>query len=302
MRTNTQHLSKNKMYTDCHIHCALSGFRHLPKGLMAKDAPERRSFFIRTVKDYQKAGVIALRDGGDCYGASIAFKAYCEDVGIAYKTPVHALYQKGCYGNFLGIPVDGTSDLKAVWEGLMSKRPDFIKIIATGIMDFEHYGQVSDTGFAQSVLNALIARAHDAGLDVMVHVNTPAKILEAIEAGADTIEHGYMMDDACIAAMAERGTIWVPTLAPFANMARCPEGHFVAPFRKVCARYFEGHQQAVRKAHAAGVVIAPGSDAGSTLVGHGRGILDEYTYLTACGVPKQALDKAAAQIMGGEVK
>lgn len=281
---------------DCHIHCALSPVGRLPKGFMASDSPERRSFFMENISHYAKKGITALREGGDPYGASLYFKQLCQEKGIRYITPVHALYKKGCYGSFLGLPVTDVREGTEKIRFLARHHADFIKIIATGIMDFEHYGQVSDTGFTQQELKDMIGCAHDLGLKVMVHVNTPQAILNVIEAGSDTVEHGYMINGECIAALAEHHTIWVPTLAPFANMADCPQEHFLSPFRAVCARYFRDHQQAVRKAAQAGVLIAPGSDAGSTLVGHGSGALDEYRYLAMCGVDREAADAAAEKL------
>jgi imidazolonepropionase-like amidohydrolase len=54
--------------------------------------------------------------------------------------------------------------------------------------------------------------AHAGGARVMAHVSGPS-VGALVEAGVDSIEHGPMVDAAVVEAMAERGTIWVPTVA-----------------------------------------------------------------------------------------
>ena len=60
---------------------------------------------------------------------------------------------------------------------------------------------------------ALCEMAHGEGFAVMAHVNGPDTVRAAVDAGIDSIEHGYFLDDACLRAMADAGAIWVPTAA-----------------------------------------------------------------------------------------
>ena len=48
---------------------------------------------------------------------------------------------------------------------------------------------------------------------VMAHVNGPDAVRSALEAGTDSIEHGYYMDEACLALLAE--TFCISPKAPF---------------------------------------------------------------------------------------
>lgn len=274
------------MVVDCHIHCALSGFGKLKKGLMSEDTPEREGWFSSLATRYRKHNVKALRDGGDAYGAGTAFKPIAEDAGIIFRTPLVALYKTGHYGDFLGEAITDFDSCRKKMDQLLKRRPDFIKIIQSGIMSFDHFGEAGSLEFTDAELCYLIDRAHDAGLRTMVHVNTPKGIMMAIEAGADSIEHGYCIDADCIAAMKEKDIVWVPTLAPFANIASCDESHPLSRYREVSQRYFTGHKLQVRKAHEAGVTIALGSDAGASLVIHGQASREELSYLMDCGLTK----------------
>ena len=51
------------------------------------------------------------------------------------------------------------------------------------------------------------------GFKVMAHATSPDAVKNAIRLGAHSIEHGYIMDDECIALLLEHDTWYVPTLA-----------------------------------------------------------------------------------------
>ncbi|MEG0378832.1 MAG: amidohydrolase family protein, partial [Eubacterium sp.] len=172
-----------------------------------------------------------------------------------------------------------------------------IKIIQSGIMSFDEYGVAGPLEFSKEELTYLINRAHDADLKTMVHVNTPKGVEMAIEAGADSIEHGYCIDEDCIQGLKENGVVWVPTLSPFANIAACKENHPLAQYREISRKYFTEHRQRVRTAHKKGVTIALGSDAGAALVVHGKAAKDELGYLRGCGLNEEEIFKNSSKVL-----
>ncbi|MDO4288308.1 MAG: amidohydrolase family protein [Eubacterium sp.] len=286
------------MLIDCHVHCALSGLGQLEKNLMAAPSAVRQHWFENLAALYVEHGIGAVRDGGDKYGVGPVFKEIAQEAGIIFKTPLVALFKKGHYGGFLGQGLSDLSDCKKAMDSLLSKGPDHIKIIQSGIMSFETYGDAGGLEFSREELVYMIDRAHDAGLKVMVHVNTPQGVKMSALAGADTVEHGYCIDDEAIAVLKETGCIWVPTLAPFANIAACSKDHFLAPYREISKRYFENHKKQVRRAHKAGVKIALGSDSGATLVAHGEATLQELGYLKDCGLTEEMLFENSCRVLG----
>ena len=225
------------------------------------------------------------------------FREIAKDSGIVFKTPIRALFKKGHYGDFLGEAVETGVDSKIKMDALIKEKPDFIKIILTGIMSFTNFGSSGPVGFSKSEFSQMVDHAHQNGLSVMVHANTPAGIMIALEAGADTIEHGYGVDDDCLYAMRESGIIWVPTLAPFANIARCDDNSPMKKYKNVSEAYFKQHRLMVKKAHKMGVNIALGSDSGATLVPLGQGTLDELRYLLDCGVTKEKLAEIGKRVI-----
>lgn len=280
-------LKHKNMLIDCHIHCGLGQLRELRRF-------DLDDLAITMMKDliqiYQNKGVKAVRDGGDGSGIGIILRDISKDSDLIFKTPIRALYKKGHYGDFLGDSVDNGKDGIDKMNQLIELKPDFIKIILTGIMSFTTLGASGPVGFSKSECSEMIDHAHQKGLSVMVHANTPEGIMIALTSGADTIEHGYGINDDCLHAMRECGVVWVPTLAPFANIARCDDASPMKKYQKVSEAYFRQHQLMVKKADAMGVNIALGSDSGATLVPLGQGTLDELGYLLDCGLTEKKLE------------
>ena len=151
---------------------------------------------------------------------------------------------------------------------------DFSKLILSGLMDFSSPGALTEPDLPRQVIADCIAIAHDAGLPVMVHCNGAAVCLAAIQAGADSLEHGAYLDDEALAALAESQTVWVPTLTPIGNLigdGRYPD----AALREILA----AQQRRVHQAFLAGAKIACGSDAGAYRVPHGQALRDERRFL-----------------------
>ena len=85
---------------------------------------------------------------------------------------------------------------------------DWVKLYA----DFNRAGGLAVPTFSVEELKAAVAEAHSAGRPVAAHATTAEGMRRAIEAGVDTIEHGYGATDDVLKTMAERGIPWFPTL------------------------------------------------------------------------------------------
>ena len=105
--------------------------------------------------------------------------------------------------------------------------------------------------------------------------------------GTDSVEHGYFLDDACLRAMADAGTLWVPTVAAtHAFIGR--EGFDYESSR----RTVEAQKAMIGRAAALGVLVAAGSDSGAVGVPHGAGTEAEYRLLRAAGLTDAAIEAA----------
>ena len=233
------------------------------------------------------AGVVYFRDGGDNLGVSLLGRRLAREYGIEYVTPAFAIHRRGRYGSIVGKAYENLSEYLSLIEEAKSFQCDFIKIMFSGIMRFEESRPFSCPPLEEEEIRALVSAAHDSGLRVMAHVNGADAVLAAAKAGTDSIEHGYYADDACLEAMAASGCIWVPTLAAVETFTG-REGMDTAVVETILQRQFEQ----VRKASAAGVPVASGSDAGAVGVLHGGGILRELELLEKAGVPADRIASA----------
>ena len=149
---------------------------------------------------------------------------------------------------------------------------DFIKIMTTGIMDFDTDGTITGSALSFQEVREMVHIAHEEGFSVMSHTNGAEAVKEAALAGADSIEHGNYVDEEALNIMAERGTIWVPTITVVKNLLG--KGRFSD---QVLRKIWEQGKENIRKGYERGVKLALGSDAGAYLVPHGQGILDEWS-------------------------
>src|SRR6476646_35965 len=140
---------------------------------------------------------------------------------------------------------------------------DYIKFMATGARSVV----LEDPEPAQMTLEemqAIVDEAHRMGKRVAAHAEGLAGTRLALEAGADTIEHGLSLhrEPALLDRMAERGTVLVPTLSTFHDLAERFVDDFAPALVDQAKRQSEEAIRTVAAARGAGVTIALGFDSG----------------------------------------
>ncbi len=176
---------------------------------------------------------------------------------------------------------------------------DLIKIAATGGV-LSSGDELGARQFSDDELRAIIGEAHALGRKVAAHAHGTAGIKAAVLAGIDSIEHGSILDDEAIKMMREHGTYLVPTLMAgesvytSAKNGRLPD-YSIAKGLAVWPMM----QQSFRKAHAAGVKIAFGTD--SAVTPHGQNA-HEFELMVQFGMtPMEAIvaaTRSAADLLG----
>jgi len=212
--------------------------------------------------------------------------------------------------------------VRAVME-LADRRVDVIKLILD-------HGWLNNPYpvLAKSAFHAAVGAARKRGMRVIVHVDSDEAARWAIEAGANSLEHSPPdLSDATIRKMVENGITLTPTLAVYEGMVRSlkdervsdplalewiqPEvvesihspDSWIAKWRNSDAAlgYFSHlYGQAIqtcRRAHAAGVTLIAGSDAGNIGVFHGWALIHELELLVEqCGMsPAEAIVAATGR-------
>ena len=266
------------MYGECHAHMLMNG-RNYNEAVELHKNQIQDSVIHEYFKQYQEAGITFIRDGGDNLGVSQRAREFAPEYGIDYRSPIYAIHKNGYYGGIVGYGFDTIEEYTALVKKVRELHGDFIKIMASGILDFDEFGNVSTLLKDEALIHEMVHIAHEEGFSVMVHVNTPTQIRYALEAGCDSIEHGYYMDEECLRIMKETDAVWVPTLATCSSLRGCGRFNEDA-VRKITASHMNNIRLAVEK----GVHVATGSDAGAYLVPHAQGLMDEIRYLEeACG-------------------
>jgi imidazolonepropionase-like amidohydrolase len=120
-------------------------------------------------------------------------------------------------------------------------------------------GSVQPT-FTAAELKAMVEAAHLSGRPVAAHAMSDAGMRMAIDAGVDTIEHGYNGGADTFRRMRERGIAWLPT-ATAAEAYGVYFEHYV-PGSSPPTEDMRAIASAFERARKAGTTIACGSDAG----------------------------------------
>jgi imidazolonepropionase-like amidohydrolase len=174
---------------------------------------------------------------------------------------------------------------------------DLIKVAATGgVLSKGDDPQASQ--YSLDELKALVADAHRLGRKVAAHAHGAQGILLASEAGVDSIEHGSYINEDDIGAMKAHGTWLVPTL--YLTDWMRDNGHLPAIFQQKMIEVSAAMAQNQKKAVAAGVKVALGTDA--AVYPHGLNAHELEVYVTRLGMtPLAALQTStlnAADLMG----
>ena len=277
------------MKADCHIHAVLDGVEW--KSSIQRHAMRPDEGFIRhMLAAYQAQGYTYLRDGGDRWGAGIFARKLAPEYGITYRTPGANLCQKGHYGGFIGITYENLSEYRNLVADARKNGLDFIKIMISGLMDFNVFGRLTEPGLPPQQIKELVHIAHEEGMAVMAHANGWETVLPAAEAGVDSVEHGAYLNEDALYAMKEAGTVWVPTLSTIGNLRG--KGRFS---EKDVEKILDSALANVRLFHTMGGLLAPGTDAGAWAVPHGTET--EIPLLHQAGVTEESLQKAIQAIM-----
>lgn len=284
---------KEDMFGECHAHIFMDGVNY-------KEAVQRHQNGVddcvirRHFKMYREKGITFVRDGGDNLGVSERAREIAGEYGIEYRTPIFAIHRKCCYGGIVGKAYENMKEYAALVREVKAHKGDFIKIMTTGIMDFDTDGGITGEALPYAEVKEMVHIAHEEGFAVMCHTNGAGPVADLVRAGADSVEHGNYVSEETLLMMAESDIVWVPTITVVANMFGC--GRFSD---ELLHRIYESGKKNIRRALDLEVHMALGSDAGAYLVPHGQGLLDEWGCFQECAEDEDVLK---ARIFEGEEK
>jgi imidazolonepropionase-like amidohydrolase len=197
---------------DVHVH---------PDYLSLRDAPladQVALFGHRLMSALTESGIVGFRCAGTHSYMDVAWKRAFDSglfVGPRLYACGHFLTTSG--GHFLttghALECDGPYGfVKAIREQIKNG-VDHIKLNLSGGIMGPDWDRHWHSFLLEDELEAAFAICRQREFRVMAHATNPQAVKSAIRLGAHSVEHGYIMDDECIALLLEKQTWYVPTLA-----------------------------------------------------------------------------------------
>lgn len=210
------------------------------------------------------AGITTIRDMGSRHGGIFAIRRAIENgdiVGPRILAAGAGIAMSGGHGYLaLSEEADGVEEVRKLARKQLKLGADCIKVMASGGAGTPGE-KITDTQYSVAEMAAAVDEAHKKGRTAAAHATCPQGVLNALDAGVDTIEHGIILDDASIQRLVDTGRHLVPTLEVYARIARSTEvPAYMMAKGKEAARY---HKTSFQNAVAAGVKIVAGTDAGA---------------------------------------
>jgi imidazolonepropionase-like amidohydrolase len=295
---------------DCHVHLGGLTIERPGKAMGKVSFRDMASFFLDYTRNYAHrrnlslaSGVTTIRSAGDHYPHIIRLRdkiATGKLSGPRIFTPGPTITAPGGHpagtiykGNryIVENAVRQIADVQTAIEEvnrLAAGGVDCIKAIYSDLdpMNINH----KVPKLPLKVLEALADTAHHLSLKLMVHTGSPRDTLDAVKAGADSIEHGILpggdsteFEDGLTEMMRKKGTFFVPTMA------------IAWSYKEAYPSFFSSLMNTVKKLSDAGVNLAAGTDCGTPGVVIGKGLHKELELMAQAGISPLAAIMSATK-------
>ncbi len=285
-------------FIDCHVHLRSDGPAD-PREQQAGDTDGIA--LLRSARNARRSlecGVTTVRDCGSRGGIDFALRAASQQgLCLTPRLVLSGLIvcMTGGHGWQFGHEADGPDAVRRAARAQIKAGADNVKLIASGGI-LSPGSEIGAPQFTVEEMRAAVEEARAAGKICCAHAHGATAIKNAVKAGVDSVEHGYLLDDEGIQLMLERGTYLVATSAAVRNVVKHGTGAGVPRdvVRKAQSA-IDQHIASFKRAHQAGVKLAMGTDTGVPYTQHGNN-LDELVHLVEMGLsPLGAISTATIE-------
>ena len=284
---------------DAHVHLFLDGAptdgkvrsEHLKQSVDKLTESARQS-----ARQSFACGVTLVRDAGDRHGINHIIReeavrspkllSQVRSGGLGVKRPKR-------YGAFMATDVADDIAIRSSVQRL-AKENDEIKLILTGIIDFDAGAVTDEPQFTADEARLVVDTASSCGRKTFAHCSGVKGLKVAVDAGVHSIEHGFFMTSDFLNVMADKGIAWTPTFCPVYFQWAVPEAvgwstNTVGNLRRI----LDDHAYHLQLANQLGVRLLLGTDAGSMGVEHGTAVFDEIERYVEAGLSLEVALTAA---------
>ncbi|WP_313695568.1 metal-dependent hydrolase family protein [Halorarum halobium] len=287
---------------DCHVHLMMDGRPDVASAITESDF-DHAYVAAENLRAAVEAGVTTVRDlGGTGTLALDAGNAVADGrlVGPRVLACGQNVTMTGGHGHWFGREADGPAEVRRAAREQLKRGADVIKCMATGGVLTEG-AQTGAPELTFEEIEAAVEAASAKGVPTAAHAHGKEGLLNAVEAGITSIEHGTFMDREAAAAMAEADTWWVPTACAVFNIVENPDAGIPDSAMAKAEAAVDSFVTSFDHTAAEGVRVAMGTDAGTPFNYFGD-IPQEMSYMVEYGMtPGEALEAAtvnAAELCG----
>lgn len=256
---------------------------------------------LKNLKRSLMAGVTTIRDVGSAFDIDIEL-AKLEAAGELSAPTIlpsgGAISMTGGHGSAMGIEVDGPDEARKAARTNFAKGAKNLKLMVTGGISKDGEKE-TDIQLNADEIKAAVTEAHHKGYPVAAHAQGNAGIKLAVKAGVDSVEHAIYMDEEAITLMLAHNTVIVPTFS--APLAISQHRELPTWLHAKNDPVIEIHRQSIQQAHAAGIPIAMGTDAGTPFNDFATGVFEELQIMQDIGFKPieilEAATKNAAKLL-----
>ncbi|MBU8729757.1 amidohydrolase family protein [Cytobacillus oceanisediminis] len=280
---------------DCHVHLVWNGSAD-PQSVIKNEENDRIALeAYKHALDTLKLGVTTVRDLGAPDRTVLHVRNVIDSGLLAGPTIIASgapICMTGGHVYYLGYESDGPDEVRKNTRRVLKEGADLVKVMATGGI----YTKGEEPGSVQLTIEELSAAKEEAlkkNKKVSAHADGIEGIMNCLEVGIDTIEHGIYADRQALEIMKNQGTFLVPTMAVMRQLISSPDipAYALEKAKQVVGPHFSMLQEAVQ----IGVKIATGTDCGSPLTPP-RYYYDELAIMHEAGMSEMEVIKASTNV------
>nr|WP_286180598.1 amidohydrolase family protein [Bacillus sp. ISL-37] len=280
---------------DCHVHLVWDGSAD-PQSVIKNEENDR--IVLEAYKhalDTLKLGVTTVRDLG-APDRTVLHVRNVIDSGLLVGPTIIAsgapICMTGGHVYYLGYESDGADEVRKNTRKVLKEGADLVKVMATGGI----YTKGEEPGSVQLTVEELSAAKEEAlkkNKKVAAHADGLEGIMNCLEVGIDTIEHGIYANQQALEIMKNQGTFLVPTMAVMRQLTSSPD--IPAYALEKAKQVVEPHFNMLKGAVEIGVKIATGTDCGGPLTPPSF-YFDELAIMHEAGMSQMEVIKASTSI------